>query len=98
MNTCNNLIAISLWDFRHLAKEVGCFTLFATHFNEITELADKLPAVNNLHVTAVTTKKTITPLYQIKEGPCDKSYGIHCARMAGFPDDVTEVNNSTYSC
>lgn len=78
--------------FRHLAKEVRCFTLFATHFNEITQLADKLPAVCNLHVTAATTEKTITPLYQIREGPCDKSYGIHCARMADFPNTVTEVS------
>lgn len=67
------------------------FSLFATHFNEITDQADIVPEVRNLHVTAVTTDKTITPLYQIREGPCDRSYGIHCARMAGFPDDVVEV-------
>lgn len=67
------------------------YSLFATHFNEITHLEDTVPEVCNLHVTAVTTDKTITPLYQIREGPCDRSYGIHCARMVGFPEDVIEV-------
>ncbi|KAK9875018.1 hypothetical protein WA026_005828 [Henosepilachna vigintioctopunctata] len=74
----------------HLAKEVKCFTLFATHFHEIINLADQFSNVTNWHVTAVTTNNTITPLYQVKNGPCDKSYGIHCARMVGFPEDVLE--------
>lgn len=78
---------------RHLATETKCFSLFATHFHEITQLAETFPVVHNLHVTAVTTEKTITPLYQIKEGACDKSYGIHCARMVGFPPDVINVSN-----
>lgn len=70
-----------------------CFSLFATHFHEIINLANKFPNVSNWHVTAVTTNNTITPLYQVREGPCDKSYGIHCARMVGFPEDVLEVRN-----
>lgn len=78
---------------RHLAKEIHCFTLFATHFNEITNLGEKLPTVCNVHVAAVTTEKTLTPLYQIKEGPCEKSYGVYCGRMVGLPNDVIEVND-----
>lgn len=75
-----------------MAKEVKCFTLFATHFHEITHLAEMIPGVLNRHVTAVITDKTITPLYQIREGACDKSYGIHCAKMAEFPKNVIEVH------
>ncbi|XP_018332037.1 DNA mismatch repair protein Msh2 [Agrilus planipennis] len=74
----------------HLAKEVRCFSLYATHFHEITHLAEMIPAVHNVHVTAVTTETTITPLYQVREGVCDRSYGIHCAKMADFPRDVVE--------
>ncbi|XP_018575301.1 DNA mismatch repair protein Msh2 [Anoplophora glabripennis] len=72
----------------HLATEIKCFSLFATHYHEISRLAELNSCVSNLHVTAVTTSNTITPLYQIREGECDKSYGIHCARMVGFPEDV----------
>ncbi|XP_050300026.1 DNA mismatch repair protein Msh2 [Anthonomus grandis grandis] len=72
----------------YLATEVKCFSLFATHFHKITKLADTCSSVGNLHVTAVTTHNAITPLYQVKEGECDKSYGIHCAKIADFPHDV----------
>ncbi|XP_060526201.1 DNA mismatch repair protein Msh2 [Cylas formicarius] len=72
----------------HLATEVKSFSLFATHFHAITKLADRCPDVGNLHVSAVTSEDAITPLYQISEGECDKSYGIHCARVADFPPDV----------
>lgn len=74
----------------HLATEVKCFSLFATHFHKITKMADTWPMVGNLHVSAVTSHNAITPLYQVKEGECDKSYGIHCAKIAEFPSDVLE--------
>lgn len=76
---------------RYLATEVKCFSLFATHYHEITRLPDRCPAVRNLHVTAVTTNDRLTPLYQIREGPCDNSYGIQCAKMVDFPNDVIQV-------
>jgi hypothetical protein len=69
--------------------------LFATHFHEITRLAEMYSTVTNKHVTAVTTDSTITPLYQVREGECDNSYGIHCARMVEFSDDVIEVCDSS---
>lgn len=47
--------------------------------------------VGNLHVSAVVSENVITPLYSVREGECDKSYGIHCAKMVGFPEDVIQV-------
>ncbi|KAF5298623.1 hypothetical protein FQR65_LT09719 [Abscondita terminalis] len=73
------------------AEKIKCFSLFATHFHEITRLSEMHPEVHNVHVTAVTTEKTITPLYQVRQGPCDKSYGIQAAQLAEFPTDVIEV-------
>ncbi|XP_967374.2 DNA mismatch repair protein Msh2 [Tribolium castaneum] len=81
-------LAFAIAEF--LAKEIKCFSLFATHFHEITRLAEMHPSVCNKHVTAVTTDNTITPLYQIRDGECDNSYGIHCARMVEFSDDVIQ--------
>lgn len=66
--------------------------MFATHFHEIIHLAEIIPEVRNCHVTAVITENDITPLYQIRDGPCDKSFGIHCARMAEFNDETIQVN------
>ncbi|CAG9859536.1 unnamed protein product [Phyllotreta striolata] len=74
----------------HLVKEIKCFSLFATHFHEINELAELHSSVGNLHVSAVVADNIITPLYSIREGECDKSYGIHCARMVDFPQDVVQ--------
>lgn len=79
--------------FRHLVTEKKCFSLFATHYHEVSRLAEEYDNINNLHVTAIITEDTITPLYQIKPGGCDKSYGIYCAKMTGFPEDVIKVYN-----
>ena len=68
-----------------------CFTLFATHFLEIPQHAKTIPKVQNLHVTAVMSNNIITPMYQMRKGPCDKSFGLECARVANFPLNVVEV-------
>ncbi|XP_076252043.1 DNA mismatch repair protein spel1 isoform X2 [Rhynchophorus ferrugineus] len=78
----------------YLATETKCFSLFATHFYKVTNLGDMYPSVGNLHVTAVTTDNSITPLYQVRQGESDRSYGIYCAKIAGFPDDVLEWASS----
>ncbi|CAO1403570.1 unnamed protein product [Diamesa serratosioi] len=72
----------------HLAEKIKCFTLFATHFHEITSLADNSPVVKNYHLAAITTDGKLTLLFQVKPGPIDKSFGIQVAEIAQLPQTV----------
>ena len=71
----------------HLAAR-RCRTLFATHYHELTSLAESIDAVANLHVTVREWKDEIVFLHRIVPGATDRSYGIHVARLAGVPDVV----------
>jgi DNA mismatch repair protein MSH2 len=77
----------------YIAKEIKCFTLFATHFHELTELSDKLSSVRNYHVMATVDSKSgsLTLLYKVAPGFCNQSFGIHVAQLAKFPDNVVSV-------
>jgi DNA mismatch repair protein MutS len=81
----------------HLSRTAGAAprTLFATHYFELTGLAEKLPGVVNAHATArewtnQDGRKQVVFLYQIKPGAADRSYGIHVAEMAGLPESCIE--------
>jgi DNA mismatch repair protein MutS len=74
----------------HLQAQTRARTLFATHYHELTELADLLPGVKNIHVAVQETPNEIVFLRRIEEGSADKSYGIEVARLAGLPSGVIE--------
>jgi DNA mismatch repair protein MutS len=74
----------------HLHDLVGCRTLFATHYHELTDLASSLPRVKNLNVAVREWQDDVVFLHKIIEGAADKSYGIHVARLAGVPREVLE--------
>ena len=73
---------------RHLAREVGSFTLFSTHYFELTRLAEELPAVANVHLDAVEHAERIVFLHAVNDGPASRSYGLQVAQLAGLPAPV----------
>ncbi len=74
----------------YLHERIGCRTLFATHYHELTQLADTLPRVTNLNVAVREWDDQVVFLHRIIHGGADKSYGIHVARLAGIPNSVNE--------
>jgi DNA mismatch repair protein MutS len=72
----------------HLHERIGARTLFATHYHELTLLADRLPRLRNLHVTVRETSSGIVFLHTVEPGAASKSYGIEVARLAGLPAAV----------
>ena len=73
---------------RHIGREVGAFTLFATHYFELTALAEELPACANVHLDATEHADQLVFLHAVKEGPANQSYGLQVARLAGVPKSV----------
>jgi DNA mismatch repair protein MutS len=71
-----------------VADEVGAYTLFATHYHELTAVADDREAVFNLHFTASRQGDEVTFLHRVERGASSSSYGVEVARMAGVPDRV----------
>ncbi len=72
-----------------IATKIRAFTLFATHYFELTSLASEAPAVANVHVEAVEHGDRLVFLHSVKEGPANQSYGLQVAALAGIPKAVT---------
>jgi DNA mismatch repair protein MutS len=82
-------IAQAVLEHIHDAPELGCKTLFATHFHELTALAQKLSGMRNHRVEVSEDGGRVTFLHRIVPGGADRSYGIHVAEIAGLPAEVT---------
>ena len=78
----------------HLAKSVKAFTLFATHYFELTSLPDKLTGAVNVHLDATEHKDTIVFMHSVQDGPASQSYGIQVAKLAGIPESVIDLAKS----
>jgi DNA mismatch repair protein MutS len=74
----------------HVASDVRCRTLFATHYHELTDLAQRFTGVKNLNVSVREWEDQVIFLHRIVEGGTDRSYGIHVARLAGVPSEVLD--------
>ncbi len=81
-------IAWAVVEFLHGRDQVRPRTLFATHYHELTELEGQLERVKNVNVMVREEGDNVVFLHRLEAGPCDRSYGIHVARMAGMPDAV----------
>lgn len=77
------------WAFaEYLAKQRQAFTLFATHYFELTALAEQISTIANVHIDAVEHGDKIVFLHAVKEGPANQSYGLQVAQLAGVPREV----------
>ncbi len=74
----------------HMGKETRAFTLFATHYFELTALADELPACRNVHLDATEHDGRLVFLHAVKPGPANQSYGLQVAALAGVPRQVVQ--------
>ncbi|HUF21927.1 MAG TPA: DNA mismatch repair protein MutS, partial [Burkholderiales bacterium] len=81
-------VALALAIARHLVEHSRSHTLFATHYFELTRLADEYREIANIHVSAVEHRDRIVFLHAVEEGPASQSYGIQVAQLAGIPAPV----------
>ena len=72
----------------HIAAHIGAFTLFATHYFELTALADELPACANVHLDATSHGDQLVFMHTVRDGPANQSYGLQVAALAGVPPAV----------
>jgi DNA mismatch repair protein MutS len=72
----------------HMGEKARAFTLFATHYFELTALAQELPACGNVHLDATEHNGQLVFLHSVRPGPANQSYGLQVASLAGVPGDV----------
>jgi DNA mismatch repair protein MutS len=81
-------IAWAVAEFLH--ERIGCKAVFATHYHELTQLADRFARIVNWNVAVHESGEEVIFLHRLRPGGADRSYGIHVGRLAGLPDDVLE--------
>jgi DNA mismatch repair protein MutS len=81
-------IAWAVAEYLHDSAEHAAKTLFATHYHELTELAERLPGAQNYQITATEREGEVVFLHRLERGRASKSYGIEVARLAGLPPAV----------
>jgi len=74
----------------YLHDQIGCRSLFATHYHELAQLAEKLSSLRNYNVLVHEGPEGVVFLHKIAPGSTDKSYGIHVAQLAGLPGEVLD--------
>jgi DNA mismatch repair protein MutS len=86
-------IAWAMVEYIHSHPDLKAYTLFATHYHELTQLADLLPGVRNYNVAVSESDGRVVFLHKIVPGGADRSYGIHVAQIAGLPRPVIQRAN-----
>ena len=81
-------IAWAVAEYLHNSPDHAAKTLFATHYHELTELAERLPGAQNYQITATEREGEVVFLHRLERGRASKSYGIEVARLAGLPPAV----------
>ncbi|HET6977602.1 MAG TPA: DNA mismatch repair protein MutS [Pyrinomonadaceae bacterium] len=84
-------IAWAVAEYLHNSAEHAAKTLFATHYHELTELAERLPGAQNYQITATEREGEVVFLHRLERGRASKSYGIEVARLAGLPPAVIDI-------
>ncbi|MCB1675910.1 MAG: DNA mismatch repair protein MutS, partial [Halioglobus sp.] len=75
----------------HLARSVQAFTLFATHYFELTRLPQECPTMANVHLDATEHRDHVVFMHHIQEGPANRSFGLQVAKLAGIPATVLQA-------
>src|SRR5213595_3358945 len=83
-------VAIAWAVTEHLHNVIGCKTIFATHYHELTQLTEELAHARNFNVAVREAGDEVVFLHRLEPGGADRSYGIHVGRLAGLPDAVVE--------
>jgi DNA mismatch repair protein MutS len=88
-------LAIARAVVEHIHNQIGARTLFATHYHELTALADRFPRIHNVNVAVAEDGGDVIFLHRVVPGGADRSYGIHVGRLAGLPAGVTDRAEET---
>lgn len=75
---------------KYVTRNIGCKTLFSTHYHELTSLTDEYSSIKNVHVSATLDNNKLIFLHKVRDGAIDRSYGIHVADLAGLPKEIID--------